>query len=85
MDCLFCRMVGREAPADVIYEDRDTLVIRDINPQAPTHLLAIPKKHYGAVHEVPPSEAGFFDDLCCHRKAVFSSVNGNAKAGKNIP
>jgi histidine triad (HIT) family protein len=63
MDCLFCRAVRCEASAEVVYEDQDTVVIRDINPQAPTHLLAIPKKHYSAVHEVPPSEAGFFDDL----------------------
>jgi len=77
MDCLFCRMVGREAPADVVYEDRDTLVIRDINPQAPTHLLAIPKKHYSTVHEVPPSEAGFFDDL-------FGAVSAVVKQEKII-
>ena len=63
MDCLFCRVVRREVPAEIIYEDRDTVVIRDINPQAPSHLLAIPKKHYGAIHQVPPSEPGFFDSL----------------------
>jgi histidine triad (HIT) family protein len=63
MDCLFCGMVKREVPAGLVYEDGDTIVIRDTNPQAPTHLLAIPKKHYGAVHEVPLSEAGFFDRL----------------------
>ena len=63
MNCLFCGVVRREVPAEVVYEDSDTIVIRDIHPQAPVHLLAIPKAHYGAIHEVPPAEAGFFDRL----------------------
>ena len=63
MDCLFCGMVRGEVPARIVYEDPEAIVIRDINPQAPTHLLVIPRKHYASVHEVPPSEAGFFDGL----------------------
>jgi histidine triad (HIT) family protein len=63
MDCLFCRMVKRELPATVVFEDPDTFVIRDINPQAPSHLLAIPKKHFSGIHEVPPSDGDFFEKL----------------------
>ena len=44
-DCLFCRMVQREIPAKVAYEDEEILAIYDIAPQAPHHLLVMPKKH----------------------------------------
>ncbi len=44
-DCLFCRLIDGEIPADVVHEDDDVLAFRDINPQAPHHLLIIPKRH----------------------------------------
>jgi histidine triad (HIT) family protein len=44
-DCLFCRIVTREIPADIIYETDTTLTFRDIEPQAPIHVLVIPKAH----------------------------------------
>ncbi|MGW7360640.1 histidine triad nucleotide-binding protein [Streptomyces sp. NPDC054802] len=45
-DCLFCKIVAREVPATVVRETETTLAFRDINPQAPTHVLVIPKAHY---------------------------------------
>ena len=45
-DCLFCRMVAGEIPADVVHETDRVLAFRDINPQAPTHVLVIPKDHH---------------------------------------
>jgi histidine triad (HIT) family protein len=44
-DCLFCKMVAGEVPADVVYEDEEVLVFKDINPKAEVHLLMIPKQH----------------------------------------
>jgi len=44
-DCLFCKIVAREIPADIIHETATTLAFRDISPQAPTHVLVIPKEH----------------------------------------
>ena len=44
-DCLFCRIVGGEVPADRVAEDDQVIVFRDINPRAPTHVLAIPRRH----------------------------------------
>jgi histidine triad (HIT) family protein len=55
-DCIFCKIAAGEIPADKVYEDEGAFVIRDINPQAPTHFLAIPKKHYPAVHDIPQAE-----------------------------
>ncbi|WP_282793995.1 histidine triad nucleotide-binding protein [Streptomyces sp. CC224B] len=45
-DCLFCKIVAKEVPATIVRETETTLAFRDINPQAPTHVLVIPKAHY---------------------------------------
>lgn len=50
-NCLFCRMITKEIPADFVYQDEDAIVIRDINPQAPTHLLVIPMEHLESLDE----------------------------------
>lgn len=44
-DCLFCKIVKKEIPSDIVYEDSDVMAFLDIHPQAPTHVLIIPKKH----------------------------------------
>lgn len=48
-DCLFCRIVRREIPAQIVHEDEQALVFKDVNPQAPTHVLVVPKKHLGSL------------------------------------
>ena len=48
-ECLFCRIVRHEIPAQIVLEDESALVFKDITPQAPTHLLVIPKKHLGSL------------------------------------
>ena len=45
MDCIFCRIIAGEVPAEIIYQDEQVIVFPDINPKAPTHLLIVPKKH----------------------------------------
>lgn len=49
--CLFCRLVAEEIPTDFVHRDDSAVVIRDINPQAPTHLLVIPKEHIESLDE----------------------------------
>ena len=48
-DCLFCRIVRREIPAQIVHEDEQALVFKDVAPQAPTHVLVVPKKHLGSL------------------------------------
>jgi histidine triad (HIT) family protein len=50
--CLFCRIVAGDVPATVVREDADTLAFADISPQAPTHVLVIPKEHYANLAEL---------------------------------
>jgi histidine triad (HIT) family protein len=52
MNCIFCKIVNREIPSKIVYEDEKVLVFEDINPQAPLHLLVIPKKHIESVMEI---------------------------------
>lgn len=56
-DCLFCRIVRGEIPAKKVYEDDHTLAFEDINPQGPTHVLVIPKKHIRGLKEATQEEA----------------------------
>lgn len=52
MDCLFCKIVAGQIPSTKVYEDEQVLAFRDIAPQAPTHILVIPKAHIGSVAEI---------------------------------
>lgn len=51
-DCLFCKIIAGEIPSTKVYEDDLCLAFRDINPQAPTHILVIPKMHIASVAEI---------------------------------
>jgi len=56
-DCLFCKIINREIPADIVYEDDLVLAFSDINPQAPNHTLIIPKKHIAKASDLKEEEA----------------------------
>lgn len=45
MDCIFCKIANKEIPSTIVYEDEDVIAFRDLNPEAPVHILVIPKKH----------------------------------------
>lgn len=51
-NCIFCKIANKEIPAQLLYEDEDTVAFNDLNPQAPVHILVIPKKHYSSLNEL---------------------------------
>mgnify|MGYP001274230113 CR=1 FL=1 len=55
--CLFCKIVAREVPGKIVYEDDDVLAFEDIRPVAPTHTLVIPKRHIASLNEAKPEDA----------------------------
>ena len=57
MSCLFCKIINREIPASIVYEDDQLLAFNDINPQAPTHVLVVPKKHIATLNDLQESDA----------------------------
>jgi len=68
IDCLFCRIMRNEIPAKKIYEDEHTFAFEDINPQAPTHVLIIPKRHVRGLKEATPEDAELIGR--CHLAAA---------------
>lgn len=69
-DCLFCRMIQKEIPAKIEYEDDQVLAIHDIHPQAPQHLLVIPKKHIAKVSEAQAPEAPLLGNLIFQARQI---------------
>ena len=56
--CIFCRIIAREAPGDIVHEDEHAVAFRDINPHAPVHILIVPRKHIASLaHAAPEDEA----------------------------
>lgn len=62
-DCLFCKIVAGEIPSKVVAESDNSLAFYDIAPQAPVHVLVIPKRHFTSVNDVTGSDVGVFDDM----------------------
>ena len=62
-DCLFCRIVAGEIPADKVYESERTLAFRDVSPQAPTHVLVVPKAHHADVTALVDADPALLADV----------------------
>jgi histidine triad (HIT) family protein len=74
-DCLFCKMVKGEIKAKVAYEDSDLFAFHDINPQAPVHLLVIPKKHIEKISDLAPGDAELIGKVVTGAQKI-ASQNG---------
>ena len=62
MDCLFCKITGGEIPSKFVYEDESVVAFRDINPQAPQHILIVPRKHIESINDFEDDDK----DLVAH-------------------
>jgi len=78
-DCLFCRIVAGEIPAKKVYEDEHTFAFEDLNPQAPTHVLIVPKKHIRGLKEATLEEAEIVGR--CHLTAAHLARTRNIEEG----
>ncbi|MGE3510037.1 MAG: histidine triad nucleotide-binding protein [Vicinamibacterales bacterium] len=78
--CLFCKIVNREIPASIVYEDDHVLAFNDINPQAPTHILVIPKRHVETLSDLQPGDDGMVGELV-RRAAAIAAERGIAGSG----
>lgn len=61
--CLFCKIAKKEIPSEIVYEDEKVVVFKDINPQAPIHLLIIPKKHIPSVDHIEIEDKSLMGEL----------------------
>src|SRR5829696_9342801 len=94
-DCIFCKVVAGSIPATKIFEDERAVVFRDINPQAPTHALVIPRKHVASLDEAGESDEALLGHLLVvaarvareagHADSGFRTViNTGADAGQSV-
>lgn len=94
-DCLFCKMVAREIQPDVVLENDDVLAFRDINPQAPTHILVVPKRHISTINDLTPGDAELVGRLYLAAQEIARQeglsergyrtlINCNAEAGQTV-
>jgi histidine triad (HIT) family protein len=95
-DCIFCKIVAGQIPCDKVYEDDKTLIFKDINPKAPTHLLAIPREHFATVQEIPLGRMDLMVDLFKSVSAIVKQldlgadgyrlvINSGEQAGQAVP
>jgi histidine triad (HIT) family protein len=95
MSCLFCRVVAGEVPVQVVHETDRTLAIRDISPQAPTHVLVIPRDHYADLAALSDADPGYVGELVGAAVAVARGegldggyrlvTNTGADGGQTVP
>jgi histidine triad (HIT) family protein len=76
-DCLFCGIVAGDIPADLVAESDRTIAFRDINPQAPTHVLVVPKDHYPDLAALAAADADVLAEVAgqAHRVAVAEGID----------
>ena len=82
-DCLFCKMVSGDIAPDKVYEDDEILAFNDINPQAPTHILIIPKKHIATLNDAVESDTQMLGKLTTVA-ATLAKQSGYAEDGYRV-
>jgi histidine triad (HIT) family protein len=82
-DCLFCSIVAGDIPATVVLETATTLAFRDINPQAPTHVVVVPRAHYPTIAALAQADPGLTAEVLQTASAV-AQADGVAESGYRI-
>jgi histidine triad (HIT) family protein len=82
-DCLFCKIINKELPSTILHEDDKFLVIKDINPKAPVHLLVIPRKHIISVNHLGPGDKELMGELILLAKSI-ALKQGIAESGYRL-
>ena len=80
MDCIFCKIAAREIPANIVFEDDRITAFRDINPQAPVHIVVIPNPHISSLTEMEQSHEGVMGHMV-YAATVLADREGVAGSG----
>ena len=81
-DCLFCQIIGRERPAEFVYEDASLVVFKDAHPHAPVHLLVVPKKHIRSINDVTDEDRQIVADMIFRARDVARQVGVSSSGYK---
>ena len=79
-ECLFCRIVAGDLPASIVFQDERLIAFEDINPQAPTHLLIVPRRHVATLNELTAEDDGLVGEII-RRAAAIAKDRGIAEGG----
>ncbi len=94
-ECIFCKIAAGEIPADKVLEEEDLVAFRDLNPQAPVHILVIPKRHIATLNDLRPEDAALMGRLHLAAQRIAAEegiadrgyrtvINCNAEAGQTV-
>ena len=94
-DCLFCKILAGEIPADIVLETDTAIAFRDVNPKAPTHVLIIPRKHIATINDIEGADEGLVGSLYSAAKSIAAQeglsdegyrvvMNCNEAAGQTV-
>jgi histidine triad (HIT) family protein len=95
LDCIFCKIVAGDIDADIVYQSEELVGFRDLNPQAPTHVLIIPRRHISTINDITESDAELIGQLFVAAKEIAAqegisepgyrvTMNCNAGAGQSV-
>lgn len=79
-DCLFCKIIAGQINASIVYQDDRVVAFKDINPQAPTHVLVVPRRHIASLNELAPDDDGLVGEIV-RRGAALAKAAGHADRG----
>lgn len=83
-DCLFCKILAGDIPADVIYESDTAIAFRDINPQAPTHVLIIPRKHVPTINDISEDDQAIVGSLYSAARTIAAEEGFSAEGYRAV-
>jgi histidine triad (HIT) family protein len=79
-DCLFCRIVAGEIPAAIVHQNDHLIAFKDITPQAPTHVLIVPRRHIATLNDLTAEDDGLVGEMV-RTAAAIAKANGHADRG----
>ena len=79
-DCLFCKIIARQIPSSIVYEDDRVLAFKDINPQAPTHILVVPRRHIESLNDMQTADDQLVGEMV-RRAAAIADEQGISTGG----
>jgi histidine triad (HIT) family protein len=79
-NCIFCKIIAKRIPAKIVHEDEYAIAFEDLNPQAPVHMLIVPKKHIADIHSIVVAERELIGHLFFVAKTI-ASTKGLDKSG----
>ena len=79
-DCLFCKIIAGQIPGTIVYQDDRLVAFKDINAQAPTHVLVVPRRHIATLNDLTPEDDGLVGEMT-RRAAAIAKEHGHAERG----